>query len=89
VGDTANRGGNPGEVAYGQPPAVDLGLEPGGMQHQVIGMAAGHYHTCTLLGTGAIKCWGYNALGQLGLGDSTDRGTDAAQMGAALPEVDL
>ena len=36
-------------------------------------------------GTGAIKCWGYNALGQLGLGDATNRGTDPAQMGDALP----
>jgi len=34
------------------------------------------------------KCWGYNALGQLGLGDSTSRGTDPAQMGGALPEVE-
>jgi alpha-tubulin suppressor-like RCC1 family protein len=89
VGDTANRGDNPGEVAYGQPPAVDLGLDSSGFHHQVIGMAAGNYHTCAVLVTGAIKCWGYNALGQLGLGNSTDRGTDPAQMGAALPEVDL
>ena len=59
------------------------------MQHQVIGMAAGNYHSCALLGTGAIKCWGYNALGQLGLGDSTNRGTDPSQMGDALPAVDL
>jgi len=68
---------------------VDLGLEPAGMQHQVIAMAAGHYHTCAILGSGAIKCWGYNALGQLGLGDSTDRGSDPSQMGDALPAVDL
>ncbi len=90
VGDAANRGDNPGEVAFGLPPAVELGLEPGtGFHHQVVGMSAGHYHTCALLGTGRIKCWGYNAFGQLGLGDSATRGTDPAQMGDALPEVEL
>jgi len=52
-------------------------------------MAAGDWHTCALLGTGAIKCWGYNAFGELGLGDTTTRGTDPAQMGDALPAVDL
>jgi len=90
VGDAVNRGDNPGEVAFGLPPAVELGLEPGtGFHHQVLGMTAGHYHTCALLGTGNIKCWGYNALGQLGLGDSTTRGTSPGQMGEALPVVDL
>jgi len=89
TGDSANRGDNPGELAFGQPPAVELGLDPSGLQHQVIGMAAGDWHTCALLGTGAIKCWGYNAFGELGLGDTTTRGTDPAQMGDALPAVDL
>jgi len=52
-------------------------------------VAAGAYHTCAILAGGNVKCWGYNAYGQLGLGDSTTRGTDPAQMGDALPEVEL
>ena len=43
-----------------------------------------------IVGTSGIFAIGeHNALGQLGLGDSTDRGTDPAQMGDALPGVDL
>jgi Raf kinase inhibitor-like YbhB/YbcL family protein len=36
-------------------------------------VAAGGYHTCTLLNTGAVKCWGINWGGQIGDGTDTDR----------------
>ena len=32
----------------------------------VIAITAGDYHTCALLTTGAVYCWGYNGTGQLG-----------------------
>ena len=36
--------------------------------------AAGEYHTCVLLHVnGSVQCWGRNANGQLGTGDTTDR----------------
>jgi alpha-tubulin suppressor-like RCC1 family protein len=34
-------------------------------------VAAGAYHTCALLVTGRIDCWGYNHHGELGSGEST------------------
>ena len=58
-------------------------------QTAAVRVAAGAYHTCAILVNGSVKCWGYNAFGELGLGDTTTRGTDAAQMGDALPAVDL
>jgi len=89
-GDTVSRGGNPGDVAFGNPPNINLGTEPAtSFAHKVLGIASGIYHTCALLGDGTIKCWGSNTYGQLGLGDNIDRGTNPAQMGNALPVVDL
>ena len=35
--------------------------------------AGGSLHTCALRSDHTLWCWGYNANGQLGLGDLTDR----------------
>lgn len=37
-------------------------------------LAAGAYHTCALVGSDSLKCWGFNGSGQLGLGDTNNRG---------------
>jgi E3 ubiquitin-protein ligase HERC3 len=52
-------------------------------------IAAGAFHTCVLLDTAALKCWGNNAYGQLGLGNTADRGANQNQMGDNLPAVNL
>ena len=39
--------------------------------------------------SGAIKRWGWNAYGQLGEGDTLDRGGAAGDMGDNLRPVDL
>lgn len=50
-------------------------------------ISAGAHHSCARDKAGAVRCWGLNLQGQLGLGDQVDRGTQAAQMGDALPLV--
>jgi hypothetical protein len=52
-------------------------------------IAAGSYHTCTRLDNGQVKCWGVNNFGQLGLGDTNNRGDHADEMGNNLPAVDF
>jgi alpha-tubulin suppressor-like RCC1 family protein len=83
LGDTENRGDGADEVGAALP-LVDLG--PG---EEVIALASGVFHTCALLSGGRVKCWGWNYSGQLGLGDTENRGDGADEMGAALPLVDL
>src|SRR5690606_24221187 len=90
------------------PLSVDLGgqtasegkgaVEP---PFSVGGVAASGYHSCvllsprasgTVLANGNVKCWGNNTYGQLGQGDTVDRGTGAATdpgMGDALAPIDL
>ncbi|OAI38900.1 hypothetical protein AYO38_01790 [bacterium SCGC AG-212-C10] len=83
LGDTNDRGDNAGEMGIALP-AVNAGTGS-----QVDQLAAGSAHTCALLGGGSVKCWGYNAFGQLGLGDVATRGDQAGEMGDALPAVNL
>jgi alpha-tubulin suppressor-like RCC1 family protein len=65
-------------------PSVSLGTGLG-----AVAVYTGSFNTCARLSDGALKCWGLNLHGQLGLGDKTPRGNKAGQMGDALPPVDL
>jgi Regulator of chromosome condensation (RCC1) repeat/Putative metal-binding motif/Calcium-binding EGF domain len=71
-------------VGAGTPPRLALGTGRTATQ-----VALGSRHSCALLDDGAVKCWGYNAYGQLGLGDTRNRGPSPASMGDALPQLPL
>ena len=81
LGDTDDRGDEAGEMGTNLP-AVALG-------GSATAIATGGGHTCALLEDGSVKCWGGNSSGQLGLGDTDDRGDEAGEMGSALPTVAL
>lgn len=84
LGDDENRGDEPGEMGDNLP-AVDLGSG-----RTATALAAGSGHTCVILDTGAVKCWGDNLFGQLGIGSFGDvRGAAPGQMGDNLPTVAL
>jgi alpha-tubulin suppressor-like RCC1 family protein len=82
LGDTQYRGaqGGMGDAL----PSVDLGT---GRSARAI--AEGESHTCVLLDNDQVKCWGDNSWGQLGLGDTNNRGDQPGEMGDVLPAIDL
>ena len=85
LGDTDARGDGAGEMGDALP-AVSLGLGAG---VRVVAIAAGDAHSCVLLSSGAVQCWGAGGNGRLGSGNENSRGDEAGEMGASLPNVDL
>src|SRR5690606_7188806 len=69
-GHTDNIGDQPGEMP---PPIVDVG-------GPVAQLAAGAAHTCALMVSGAVRCWGNNYNGALGLGDTNNIGDGPGEM---------
>ena len=52
-------------------------------------IAAGGYHNCAVFDNGDMTCWGANAEGQLGMGNTTNLGTQADQVGDSMAYVAL
>ncbi len=88
-------------LAAGEPPPIRIsegvtkarfgpnGFVSLGKGRRAMRIALGDYHACALLDDGSVKCWGSNRFGQLGLGDTRDRGVHANEMGDHLPAVDV
>jgi hypothetical protein len=88
----------PNADATTEAPPADAGHEAGdaawpqtpGTPYRALAIAVGRYHTCAILDDHGVKCWGFdNFYGQMGLGDNKKHGVTAAEMGDALPKVDL
>ncbi|MCA9592908.1 MAG: S8 family serine peptidase [Myxococcales bacterium] len=65
--------GNTESIGDDETPASAGDVPVGGT---VVEVAAGWYHTCARLSSGAVRCWGYGAVGQLGYGNPNDIGDD-------------
>jgi alpha-tubulin suppressor-like RCC1 family protein len=82
-------GDGPGEMSDSLP-YVDVGSwSPGAGVSRVLEISAGGAHTCAVLENDGVKCWGGNAMGQLGLEDSANRGDWPGEMGDALSFVSI
>ena len=61
-----------GQLGFGNtrhsPSTPAFGLELTGASSLVLG----GYHSCAVLVSGSVKCWGYNSMGQLGFGYTSD-----------------
>jgi len=83
LGDTINRGDNSSEMGDNLT-VIDLGSG-----RIATAIAAGNSHTCAILDNSSVKCWGGNAFGQLGLGNTSNRGDGSNEMGDNLPFISL
>jgi alpha-tubulin suppressor-like RCC1 family protein len=70
-----------GQLGYGHAENIgddDLPFSAGvvSVGGRVARIVAGRRHTCVLLDTGSVKCWGTNAAGELGYGHTRTLGDD-------------
>jgi cysteine-rich repeat protein len=84
LGDGESRGGVQSQVPS-KLPAIDLGSD---RKATAITVSGGN-SACALLDNGDVKCWGNGESGQLGTGDSEDRGDEPGEMGDALKAIPL
>lgn len=82
-----------GQLGAGELPLPAYRFEPldvVGLDSGVVMVAAGGSHTCAVVDTGALKCWGSNSSGQLGIVDDQESfkvPVDADALGAMVASV--
>ncbi len=82
-GNTSNIGDGASEMGDNLA-AIDLGSGRTAIQ-----ISAGKHFTCALLDNDSVKCWGSNTYGQLGQGNTANRGDGSSEMGDSLTAIDL
>jgi len=85
-GDTKMRGGIPRDIINPIPVAIN--------HISQISSGSSSNHTCIYVSSGSFitsgaKCWGINSEGQLGYGDTNNRGDEPNEMGENLPFIDV
>jgi alpha-tubulin suppressor-like RCC1 family protein len=72
-----------GELGNGSTSDSAVPVPVSGLSAGVAQMSLGNFHSCALLASGAVRCWGYNSEGQLGNGGSVGSATPVAVTGLA------
>jgi alpha-tubulin suppressor-like RCC1 family protein len=78
--------GNTSNIGDNELPSTITAVNTGGNVRQV---SAGKSHTCALLETGYIQCWGYNGYGQLGYGNLSSISSPGVDVNAGSPVLQL
>lgn len=81
-----------GQLGTGTTDSVGDDEKPGDRPTAVLGgpvkaISAGGAHTCALMVGGAVRCWGRNQFGQLGIASTDSLGDD--ELPTSVPPVDL
>jgi len=64
-----------GQLGDGTPENRSAPVDVSGLMFDVNSISAGGFHTCAIVSGVKLKCWGWNAFGQLGDSTPTDRNT--------------
>lgn len=67
-----------GQLGNNEPWTRTTPMDVVGLGSGVTAISAGDDHTCALLTSGAVRCWGSNANGQLGVGSTINQPTPVA-----------
>jgi alpha-tubulin suppressor-like RCC1 family protein/acyl-[acyl carrier protein]--UDP-N-acetylglucosamine O-acyltransferase len=76
-----------GELGYGNTTGLLVPGDEINLGENATQLTAGAYHTCALMVSGAIRCWGWNAYGQLGYGNQSNIGDDEVPSAAGIVNV--
>jgi alpha-tubulin suppressor-like RCC1 family protein len=74
-----------GQLGDGSSISTDRPVDVIGMNTGVVSISAGGAHTCALLSSNRVKCWGWNVVGQLGDGTAQDQDVPVDVIGLDLP----
>lgn len=76
-----------GELGNGTNTSSNKPVDVRGLSTGVKSLEAGDDHTCAVMESGGVKCWGFNEYGQLGDGTAIDRNTPVDVQGIIPPVV--